>query len=302
MVRLGSEQGTNNQQLKSSIMKEKYDPALLKMDDESFVRLSTYVTREYGIKLPAAKRSMLESRLNKKVKGLGMNSYNEFLDFIFSNEGKQNELLQVVDLITTNKTDFFREPGHFQFLTNKFLPGYKEENRRGSLNIWSAACSTGEEPYTIIMALEEYKKGNPDTNYRLLASDVSTRVLQNAFQGIYDISKADVIPMALKKKYFIRSKTNPRLVRIKPEFRKKIDFKRINLMAENFELVNADYDVIFCRNVLIYFDKLTQERVINKFCRHLKPGGLLFLGHSESIIGMNLPLQQVAPTTFRYTG
>ncbi len=276
--------------------------SFLSMDNESFERLSTYVTREYGIKLPLAKKSMLESRLNKKVKTLGLNSYREFLDFIFSDEGKQGELFHVIDLITTNKTDFFREAAHFHFLTKEFLPAYKDEFGRNNLKIWSAGCSTGEEPYTIIMALEEYKKQHTDTSYSLLASDVSIRVIQTAYQGIYDIEKIEPVPLELKRHYFSRSKSNPKLVRVKPQFRKKIQFKRINFMDQHYGLTKADYDIIFCRNVLIYFDKPTQEKVILKFCSHLKPGGLLFLGHSESIIGMPLPLKQIRPTVYRYEG
>lgn len=276
--------------------------SFLSMDAESFERLSTYVTQEYGIKLPLAKKSMLESRLNKKVKSLGLTSYKEFLDFIFSDVGKQEELFNVIDLITTNKTDFFREAAHFQYLTTSFLPSYKNEFDRSNLKIWSAGCSTGEEPYTIVMTMEEYKKKHPEYTYSLFASDVSLRVLQTAHQGIYDIEKIDPVPLDLKRQYFSRSKTNPKLVRVKPQYRKKVQLKRINFMNNQYGLTKADYDIIFCRNVLIYFDKNTQERVINKFCSHLKPGGLLFLGHSESIIGMNLPLKQVRPTVYCYEG
>lgn len=274
----------------------------LNMDTESFERLSTFVTREYGIKLPLAKKSMLESRLNKRVKTLGLSSYKDFLDFIFSDQGKQGELYHVIDLITTNKTDFFREAGHFHFLTKEFLPAYKAEHGRNNLKIWSAGCSSGEEPYTIIMAMEEYRKQHPDTVYNLLASDVSIRVIQTAFQGIYELEKTDPVPLELKRSYFLRSRTNPKLVRVKPQYRKKIQFKRINFMDDRYGLLKADLDIIFCRNVLIYFDKPTQERVINKFCSHLKPGGLLFLGHSESIIGMNVPLKQISHTTYRFEG
>ena len=273
--------------------------AVLNMDGESFERLSSFVTREYGIKLPVAKRSMLESRLNKKVKSLGLHSYKEFLDFFFSDAGRKTELLNVIDLITTNKTDFFRESAHFRFLTSAFLPKYTSTIGKNNLKIWSAGCSTGEEPYTIVMAMEEYKKRNPAVSYSLLASDISTRVIQTAFDGIYDIEKIAPVPMDLKRGYFLRSRTNPSLVRVKPQFRKKVQFKRINFMDSNFGLIKADYDVIFCRNVLIYFDKQTQERVINKFCRHLRPGGLLFLGHSESIIGLDVPLRQISPTVYR---
>lgn len=268
---------------------------ILKLDHESFDRLSKYVTHEYGIKLPPGKKTMLESRLNKKVKSLGMNSYKEFLDFIFSEEGKQTELINVIDLITTNKTDFFRENAHFEYLTQNFLPRYGRHN----LKIWSAGCSTGEEPYTIIMSLEEYKKRNPQITYTLLASDISLRVIQTSFQGIYTIDKIAAIPIELKRNYFIRGKVNPDLVRVKPLYRRKINYKRVNLMNESYGLLKNDYDIIFCRNVLIYFDKVKQEEVIRKFCSYLKPGGLLFLGHSESIIGMKLPLVQVKPTVYQ---
>jgi len=275
--------------------------SFLKMDEESFERLSTYVTREYGIKLPSAKKTMLESRLNRKVKALGLNTYKEFLDFIFSEEGKQGELYNVIDLITTNKTDFFREAAHFHFLVNEHLP-YLQKNGLRNLKIWSAGCSTGEEPYTMIMALEEFRKQSPETTYSILATDVSIRVIQTAFQGIYDIEKIAPVPIEFKHNYFLRSKTHPRLVRVRPEYRKKLQFKRINFMDNSYGLNKADYDVIFCRNVLIYFDKATQEKVITKFCTHLKPGGLLFLGHSESIIGMSLPLKQIRPTVYRFEG
>jgi chemotaxis protein methyltransferase CheR len=277
------------------------DASFLRMDHESFDRLSTYVTREYGIKLPLTKKSMLESRLNKMAKNLGMNSYTQFIDFIFSDEGKQTQLLHVVDLITTNKTDFFREEAHFHFLTGEFLPKYQAAGNCNNLNIWSAGCSSGEEPYTLMMVLEEYKKRFPEITYNLLASDISQRVMQSAYQGIYTLDKMGTISQELKRSYFLRSKTNPHLLRVKPQYRKKIRYKRINLMDSGFGILKADYDIIFCRNVLIYFDKEKQEEVIRKFCKHLKPGGLLFLGHSESIMGMQLPLKQIKPTVYQLT-
>jgi chemotaxis protein methyltransferase CheR len=151
------------------------------------------------------------------------------------------------------------------------------------------------------MVMEEYKKQFPEYAYSLLASDISIRALQTAYQGIYDIEKTDPVPLDLKREYLLRSKSDPKIIRIKPRYRSKISFKRINFM-DNQLGVNKDYDIIFCRNVLIYFNKNTQEQVIHKFCNHLKPGGLLFLGHSESIIGMNVPLKQISPTVFRFEG
>lgn len=273
----------------------------LTMDTESFTRLSTFVTREYGIKLPLSKKSMLESRLNKKVKSLGLKNYSEFLNHIFSEEGKSDDLLHVVDLITTNKTDFFRERHHFDFLTQEYLSGYRNANG-SNLKIWSAGCSSGEEPYTIIMSMEEYRRLHPETSYHVLASDISIRMIQTAFNGIYTLEKIAPVPAELKSRYFLRSRSNPDLVRIKPEYRKKIQFKRINFMDDNYGLRKSEFDMIFCRNVLIYFNKFDQEQVLIKFCSYLRPGGLLFLGHSESIIGMDLPLKQIRPTVFQYHG
>jgi chemotaxis protein methyltransferase CheR len=271
----------------------------VRMDDESFARLSSYVTREYGIKLPVNKRSMLEARLNKKVKSLGMDNYKQFLDFIFSDAGKHGDLFHVIDLITTNKTDFFREPEHFKFLAGSYLSKWSQTEGRRNMNIWSAGCSSGEEPYTIVMVMEEFRRRNPQFSYNLLGSDVSIRMIQNAFKGVYTSDRIAGLPMELKRAYFLRSKTQPDLVRIKPEYRKKIIYKRINFMDDGYGLLKHDYDIIFCRNVLIYFDKATQEGVIRKFISHLRPGGLLFLGHSESIMGMEIPLRQIQPTVYQ---
>ncbi|HEX6225675.1 MAG TPA: CheR family methyltransferase, partial [Chryseolinea sp.] len=234
----------------------------VRMDDESFGRLSSFVTREYGIKLPLNKRSMLESRLNKKVKSLGMDNYKEFLDFIFSDAGKSGDLFHVIDLITTNKTDFFREPEHFNFLATTYLPKWGEAEGRRNMNIWSAGCSSGEEPYTIVMVMEEFRQRNAQFSYNLLASDVSIRMIQTAFKGVYTTDRIMTLPLALKRAYFLKSKTQPDLVRIKPEYRKRISYKRINFMDSGYGLLKHDYDIIFCRNVLIYFDKATQESVI----------------------------------------
>jgi chemotaxis protein methyltransferase CheR len=276
--------------------------SLIPMDAESFERLTRFVTREYGIKLPLSKKPMLESRLNRQVKLLGASTYKNFLDIIFSDQGKREHLLHVIDLITTNKTDFFREAAHFRFLSEEFLPEYSRKSSSGSLKIWSAGCSTGEEPYTIIMMMEELKKRITSMTYNLLATDVSIRALQTAHQGIYDLERIDPVPVDLKKAYFLRGKTAPTVVRVKPEFRKRVQFSRLNLMDDDFGLGRGELDLIFCRNVLIYFDKNTQQKVIEKFCHHLKPGGLLLLGHSESTVGMNVPLKQVRPTVYQFEG
>lgn len=271
----------------------------LRMDNESFQRLSVYIYNEYGIRLPPVKKTMLESRLNRMVRSLAMTSYREFLDFVFSDVGRQRELFHVIDLITTNKTDFFREPIHFRYLRDAFLPENVAADDHRHLQVWSAGCSTGEEPYTILMVLEEFRKDHPGFGYSIMASDISTRVLQTAFDGVYHSDRVANIPLALKRAYFLRSRDKEsKLVRVKPEHRKKIEYRRINLMGNIPRLINKKMDIIFCRNVLIYFDKQTQERVINQLHRCLRPGGLLFLGHSESLIGMSIAFRQVQPTIY----
>lgn len=277
------------------------EPAtILQMDKESYIRLSAYITSVYGIKLPPAKKAMLESRLGKKVKQLGMNSYKEFLDYIFSDQGKKKELLNVIDLVTTNKTDFLREPLHFQFLKDVLLPGYVHKAGLRNIKIWSAACSTGEEPYSLIMALEEFKRKNIGFEYSLSASDISIRAIQAAHRGIYTLERIDTIPVEWKRLYFLKSKdTTRRLVRVKPAYRNKITYKRINLVADVYGVTQESMDIIFCRNVLIYFDKATQEQVIRKLTACLKPGGILFLGHSESTMGMDVSLKQIKPTIYQ---
>ncbi|UII31841.1 chemotaxis protein CheR [Fulvivirga ulvae] len=278
-----------------------YSSGFIKMDDLSFEKLSTFITRQYGIKLPPVKKSMLESRLNKKVKSLGYDSYEPFLTYLFGKEGKVRELPHIVDLITTNKTDFFRESVHFDHLTKKFLPDYMCSSKHKPLKVWSAACSSGEEPYTILITLEEFRKTNGPFAYSILASDISTRTLQAAYEGIYSSDRISMLPDHVKRSYFLKSRDpeNP-LVRIKPEYRKKITYKRINLIHDFGIPDPINFDVIFCRNVLIYFDKVTQEKVINQLAKHLRPGGLLFLGHSESTMGMKVPFKQVNPTIYRY--
>lgn len=277
------------------------EPAtILQMDKESFVRLSTYITDVYGIKLPPVKKAMLESRLGKKVKQLGMSSYKEFLDYIFSEQGKKKELLNVVDLVTTNKTDFLREPLHFQFLSEVLLPGYVHKAGLKNIKVWSAACSTGEEPYSLVMVLEEFKKRNIGFDYSLSASDISIRAIQAAHRGIYALDRIDTLPVDWKRAYFLKSKDHARkLVRVKPAFRSRISYKRINLVGEPYGVMQESMDIIFCRNVLIYFDKPTQEQVVRRLAACLKPGGILFLGHSESTMGMDVPLKQIKPTIYQ---
>ncbi len=272
----------------------------LNMSAQDFERLSTFIYKEYGIKMPPAKKTMLQSRLHKRLRELGMTSYKQYIDFVFSAKGKSEELFHMIDEVSTNKTDFFREPSHFDYLTATYLPHYVSSNQISRpLKVWSAGCSSGEEPYTLSIVLSEFAEKYPSLNFNIFATDISTKVLEKASLAIYPEERIEIIPLSLKRKYFLKSKDEEkRTVRIIPALRKKIIFQRLNFMDQNYPVHEA-FDVIFCRNVLIYFDRETQESVINKLCTKLKVGGFFFLGHSESITSMNVPLAQVKPTIFR---
>lgn len=254
--------------------------------------------------MPAGKKVMLEARLQKRLRYLGMSTCSEYCNYLFSPEGVENELMQMIDVVTTNKTDFFREPSHFEFLVKIVLPEIIVKPGAGTgkkLMIWSAGCSTGEEPYTLAMVVSEFAQIHPgfDFDCSILATDISTKVLQKAVEAIYDAERVLPVPETLKKKYLLRSKDKSNgLVRIVPELRRMVRFRRLNFIEEDFGF-REKMHVIFCRNVIIYFDKPTQERLINKFTRHLIPGGYVFMGHSETLHGMDVPLVQVIPTIYR---
>ncbi|HYX05386.1 MAG TPA: protein-glutamate O-methyltransferase [Bacteroidales bacterium] len=270
------------------------------LSENEFKRLSTYIFTEYGIKMPPVKKIMLQSRLQKRLRELQMNNFKDYVEFVFSEEGQANEVIHMIDVVSTNKTDFFREPIHFDFLKSVILPEIDAtQTAVRPVKIWSAGCSSGEEPYTIAMTMAEFQEKYPEIDYQILATDISSRILKTALEAIYKESRAELIPMSLKKKYLLKSKdrVNPS-VRIVPELRKKVTFQRLNFMEHSYN-VSETFDVIFCRNVLIYFDRETQEKVINRLCTKLKPGGYFFLGHSESITNINVPLRQIRPTIFQ---
>ncbi|MFO7842828.1 MAG: protein-glutamate O-methyltransferase [Bacteroidales bacterium] len=271
-----------------------------KMNSDDFDRLSKFIFQQCGIKMPPAKKIMLQSRLQKRLRELKITSFKEYADFVFSDDGQKKEIIHMLDVVSTNKTDFYREPVHFDFLTNNILPEFISINNfNRSFKVWSAGCSSGEEPYTIAITLNEFAKNNTRFDFSILGTDISSQILQKAVLGVFKEERIVNIPLETKKKYFLRSKNREsRTVRVVKELRNKVEYRRLNFMDDNYSISDV-YDVIFCRNVLIYFNRETQEKVINKLCYKLKKGGYLFIGHSESILGMDVPLEQIKPTIFR---
>ena len=274
----------------------------LRLTDRDFERFSRLVYEQCGIKLPGHKQSMLEARLRKRVRALGLASFEEYAGLIFSGQAPEGELVRLIDVVTTNKTDFFREPAHFDFLVQTVLPALIDKDGAGisrPLRIWSAGCSTGKEPYTLAMVLSVFRDSHPGFSFDILGTDISTDVLDKALKGIYAEEKAAPIPLALRRKYLLKARDpEQRQVRVVPELRNLVRFRRLNFLDADYGLRDP-FDVIFCRNVLIYFDRPTQERLLGRFADLLEAGSFLFLGHSETLLGLNLPLKQMAPSVYR---
>ncbi len=274
----------------------------VRMSDKDFARLSEFIRNSCGIRLPPAKKTMLEGRLRKRLRALCIESFERYCEFLFSPGGSQSEFIHMIDVVTTNKTDFFRESDHFDYLSERVLPELVLSHGIGvrkKLNVWSAACSTGEEPYTLAMVLSEFAEGCPGFYFSILATDISTAVLEKARSGIYDHDRVIPIPMMLRKKYLLRSKEKVKgLVRVVSALRNSVRFERLNFLDEEYG-IDEPMAIVFCRNVLIYFDRSTQEKLVKRLSQQLISGGYLFVGHSESLHGMDLPLVQTATSTYR---
>jgi chemotaxis protein methyltransferase CheR len=256
------------------------------------------VTRDLGIRMPESKLTMLGSRLLRRIEPAGFKSLDAYEKHLRSPEGKA-ELRHFYDVVTTNKTDFFREPQHFRYLTQHALPAIHHARGSGPWNcrVWCAGCSSGEEVYTLAIVLREYERAHPGFSFTITASDISSQVLERAVAATYPEALIEPIPMDLRSRYLLRDKSRG-LIRIAPELRERVNFVRLNFMQKRYQL-QGPFDVIFFRNVMIYFDKPTQEAVVQRQCRLLRPMGYLFIGHSESLAGLSLPLQTVSTSVFR---
>jgi chemotaxis protein methyltransferase CheR len=276
--------------------------AAVHLSDRHFRSIAEFIEGQVGIKLPAGKRLMLEGRLHKRVRALDYSDLNEYVDHLFGGGQMDNELIHLIDCVTTNKTDFFREPSHFAFMKSIAVPELIGSRGRRShdLKIWSSASSTGMEAYTAAIVLDDMVRSGARFQFRILGTDISTSVLRLAKAGIYTQEMIAPVPEELARRYFLSSRDRSRTeVRVVPELRRSTNFMRMNLMDPVYP-VDRDVDIIFCRNVLIYFDKQTQRKVVDRLCSHLRPGGYLMVGHSESMVhNGSTGLKQIQPTIFQ---
>lgn len=275
-----------------------------RLHEKQFLTLARMVEAHTGIRLPSSKRTMLEGRLRRRVRALGLSNLSEYGDAIFKQGLLEAEFENVIDCATTNKTDFFREPAHFTYLRDRAIPSALRHasGRDSPLKIWSAAASNGAEAYTIAMVAADIL-GLDAAAFSVLGTDISGEMIGEARRAIYPAAFAEPIPRAFRERYLMTARDSGRReVRIIPELRRAVCFEKLNLMDASYP-VDRDFNVVFCRNVLIYFTKTTQDAVIRRLCAHLRPGGLLMLGHSESAAGNDQSqLRQVAPTIFQRVG
>ncbi|WP_313192101.1 protein-glutamate O-methyltransferase CheR [Shinella zoogloeoides] len=268
------------------------------LSSRNFEALSRYIYDYSGIKMPITKLTMLEGRLRRRLRATGIPSFNAYCDYLFKHGGIEKEAIFLIDAVTTNKTDFFREPKHFEFMERTGLPELVAAGHK-RLRLWSAACSIGAEPYTMAMVMQDFTDATSGVDYRILATDLSTDVLAAARRGVYPRDMVQPVPADLQRRHVMVSRDAARgEVRIHPRLRSTIGFARMNLM-DNAYKVGEPMHMIFCRNVLIYFDKPTQAKVLTRLCDCLVPGGFLYVGHSETVTGIPLPVRQVANTVFK---
>ena len=267
--------------------------ATIQLNENHFKKISDLVYRTSGINLKTGKESLVRARLMKRLRAKGMPSVNDYLDFIHSEQGS-DELAQFIDVMTTNKTSFFREAEHFHYLRDQVLPELTAQR----LRFWSAACSSGEEPFTLAMWLREHLPDIDARDVLILATDISRRMLNKAHQAVYPAATVKSLPSPQFKKYFIS--LNGRQVgncRVADEVRSMVRLAWLNLL-EKWPM-KGPFNVIFCRNVMIYFDSPTQQKLINRFWDLLDPGGYLFVGHSEGLSAVEHKFRYMRPATYR---
>ena len=266
-------------------------PALLPKEFERFSKLAY---DHFGLDLGTGKHELVAARLSRKLREHGLRSYQEYYDLVQADTSGE-ELISLVDLLTTNHTSFFREPRHFDLLRTTIFPALRN---RSQIHIWSAACSSGEEPYTIAMTLLEIARDAALARVRIKATDISTRVLEKGRNGVYPAEKIEDIPIAIRQKYLLKGHNRAEgTYRFRPEVRAMIEYERLNLMEKLPEGYRCS--VIFCRNIMIYFDKPTQQDLVRRLSEHLEDGGYLFIGHSESLNSIDHGLDYIAPATYR---
>ncbi|WP_246194681.1 CheR family methyltransferase [Allochromatium palmeri] len=265
-------------------------PDVVPLKDREFERFRHFIHERAGINLAPHKQQMVSARLQRRLRHLGLRSFDAYLERVFEPD-QDHERQHLVDLLTTNETYFYREPAHFEYLREHVLPAY----RGLGLQVWSAACSTGEEVYTLAMVLAD-ALGQGD--WHILGTDISRRVLDQARQGLYPLERARHLPRAWLERYCLKGvRAQAGNLLIEPKLKSRVKLEQHNLLQPRRD--GERFDIVFLRNVLIYFDPPTKQRVIDRLFESLRPGGLLFISHVESLQGIKTPLVMIRPSIFQ---
>ena len=266
-----------------------------------YLQLGNFVHRQSSIRLPLDKKFMVEGRLRKRLQYFNFACLDDYVDWVLSSEGKE-EQIHLIDALTTNKTDFFREAKHFDYLHDELLPELVKSGvgNGTAFHAWSAACSNGAEPYTLSMVVQEWMRINRRINFAITASDISVSMLKKATSALYGADEISGIPDGYKKRYLLRHKSDDNIFKIDKATRKHVTFKMVNLNANHYD-VPSPLHLILCRNVLIYFDHQCKANIIKRFYNQLSRGGVLMIGHSETISDVDVPFTQLAPTIYQRT-
>ncbi|HEY7494870.1 MAG TPA: protein-glutamate O-methyltransferase CheR [Candidatus Tectomicrobia bacterium] len=261
---------------------------------EQFTQISQLIYRLCGISMRPGKEGLVKARLMKRLMALGLESFADYLAYV-EGDTSGRELITMIDVLTTNKTSFFRESQHFTYLRQHMVPQWRQD--RHPIRFWSAGCSSGEEPYSLAMVLREELPEMEQRDIRILATDISTSVLATARQAVYTQETLSDVPAPLFRKYFtlVRREPTP-AYQVNETIRGMVRLARLNLMHK--WPMRGPFDAIFCRNVMIYFDKPTQEWLVQRFCALLRPGGYLFIGHAESLPTALQNLRYVQPALY----
>jgi chemotaxis protein methyltransferase CheR len=264
-----------------------------------FARFQATIYREAGIRLAAGKEALLVGRLTRRLRALGLDSFGAYHDLVAADPAERTRMLEAV---CTHETHFFREPRHFELLERTLLPEWRRKAAAGErarrARVWSAAASSGQEAYTLAMVLDHHLPAAEGWEVEIMATDLSERVLEQARTALYPVEKAVEIPAPYLKKYMLRgTRTQEGWMKVGPEAAGKVSFSRVNLNEAVYP-VSGRFDLVFCRNVLIYFDRASRTGVIDRLLDRLEPGGLLFLGHAESLNGITGRVRSVAPTVY----
>lgn len=272
----------------------------VKLSDREFRMFRELIFEKSGINLHEGKKELLRTRLGSRMRAKSIRNFKDYYDYIVADKSGA-ELRGMLDAISTNITSFFRENNHFEFLKGTVIPALMKKKglqTRPVVRAWSAGCSSGEEPYSIAFTLQEAFDGAPDWELKILATDISLEMLERASRGVYPEERMRTVPKSMARKYFRKGSGDMQgFFRVREETRKIIYFKRFNLMSPVFPFRHK-FDFIFCRNVMIYFDKPTQEALVGKYYDALDRGGHLLIGHSESLTGVEHNFRYVRPTIY----